>query len=250
MSNAFISILIFLLIGFEASASSLSDAVISAGNLNLQVQSAVTPPSQSCHRRLNVVDVCLDNPRVPEGEWVPIYYESVFPCKGHVKDHNTVAFKARKNAGKIEISMNIFLNYKGQEENRAQVERRLQLVHDCVVDFYKQFAIYLKLDFTQDQYSADQKINVWDSIPRTDSKNWSMLESLNAQLTEKQACMITAHEIGHSLGLPDRYIGADCPDRTEEGPPDELMRANIRNGENIHLYQNDLSTILEPLCNR
>ncbi|MBN21029.1 MAG: hypothetical protein CL678_07050 [Bdellovibrionaceae bacterium] len=86
-------------------------------------------------------------------------------------------------------------------------------------------------------------VNLHTKKMRANSANWT---TENAKFKG-----ITAHEIGHLLGLPDRYHDIDCPERPKENyAPDSALMASgsHKPSHKAFLTQDDLEIIIAPLC--
>lgn len=216
--------------------------------------------TQSTTKQDSQIDRCLKNPAIPEGKWTNVLSTLYDLCEKRSWwfdgiNQNKVAYKLRKNNGKIEALMSIDFHYKGESKNRTEVLGRLKIAQNCVQKLFARFGINLILDFNVDPSSnkkkyLELKVNLWDKYSRTSSNNWAILVNGIRQLSKDQLCGNIAHEVGHYFGLPDRYVDAECPDR-EEGPADSLMRfGGMLRSETIMLHPNDIAIIINPLCGK
>lgn len=64
-------------------------------------------------------------------------------------------------------------------------------------------------------------------------------------------CSTMAHELGHSLGLPDEYKDEDCPDRkflSKDSDPWSLMDDHAHPWDDVELFPRHIAPIVAPLC--
>ncbi len=64
-------------------------------------------------------------------------------------------------------------------------------------------------------------------------------------------CATMAHELGHSLGLPDEYKDASCPDSktwSTDSDPWSLMDDTFQPWQSVELFPRHLAAVLMPLC--
>lgn len=210
----------------------------------------------------NPVADCLK--KVTEGSHVRINRTKSMLCKrsdswwkDDTKLSSPNSFTVSKLNGQIVIAMDLFFKYKGDPKNRTTVLARLGRVKSCMAKFYQRFGLKLDLDFKvdtgwSDWASSDIALNLWDKYDRANSANWimtnTMLNGSHIDLTDATACGIASHELGHLLGLNDRYVDSQCPDR-KLGPPDDIMRASGWTGlASERLYPDQLQSIIRPLC--
>ncbi len=267
---------VWLVLNFIICVSAFADSQLtavaeSASDLNRTVPQTVSPAIRRCdvpqgppnvgqqHKEDSatsdtLLNRCLKDPAVTERRWKGVSYVASQLCKKpNTMEATPAAYRIRKQDGKIQVAMTVIFDYKGGMNNLPGVLRRLGSVRDCISRFYARFGINLELDFNTNPgvsspKSGDLHVDLWDKYPRYNSANWAMIETCGVSLTEDQACGAYAHELGHLLGLPDRYVEPNCPDR-ELGPHDSVMRAGGWNGsKSVRLYPNDIAIILEPLC--
>ncbi|MGK5087200.1 hypothetical protein WDW86_06545 [Bdellovibrionota bacterium FG-2] len=211
------------------------------------------------------LDRCLSASR--NTKWKTISYRVRHLCKTNQwwqqNDYrgSDVDYKIRASKNRIELSVDLAFRYKGKPENRAVVTQRLQAVELCVAQFYARFGLHLTPNFRVDPEQQTlplsllekSEISLWDEYDRAGSANWPLLRSNGFEISEDQACLIATHELGHKLGLPDRYSESKCPDRERPREPteseDSIMGAGIwsRTDEKV-LYPDDLEIILSPIC--
>ncbi len=210
---------------------------------------------------------CLANPSPANSKWKTISYRARHLCKKNQwwqQDSymgSDVDYLIRAYKNQIQINMDVPFRYRGKPENRVEVIQRLQKVELCVSEFYARFGLHLSPTFRIDSEAeslplsllAKKEIQLWDEYDRAGSSNWPLIRSNGFDISEEQACLIATHELGHRLGLPERYKESRCPDRVkpreESESEDSIMGAGIwsRVDEKV-LYPDDLEIILDPIC--
>lgn len=164
---------------------------------------------------------------------------------------------SRKESG-IVIDLPIMVKYRGTEESREKVSQRIPEVEKCVEDFYHKNGITLNLTLTEGDPSSAKAygysfVRIWDNYGRDNSANWAVLQDQNGYLSVKQACSLWAHEVGHLLGLPDRYADPSCPDRpgleNSQADRNDIMAKTGADPYEQTLSDDDVAIILKPLLN-
>jgi hypothetical protein len=198
------------------------------------------------------VQQCINNPQVPENQWVNIPHHQKRECIYQQE----VAYKIKKNNGKIEIEMGYDFVYSGHQP-KSVINDRINSILNCVADFYSKYGIELGVNYkistpyeARSHYPDPQiplKVTLHDQIQRADQSNWALYGHANQAVSIENACKVITHELGHSLNLPDEYPDPACPQR-QIGPRDSLMHAGTEPHMTPRLYDHLTKKIIEPLC--
>ena len=213
------------------------------------------------------VGECLANKSVPENRKAYVTYQSNYMCKKRTRQaskrfSDRVSYSLVKANNQIQIKMAVFFDYKGAPKNREKVLSRVHRAKICVEKFYKRFGLTLSLDFKiasggidpvgwTELATSNAVINLWDTTKRSNSENYGILNDCGYPVSEDSVCSLMAHELGHTLGLPDTYADSDCPSRTGITAPSNIMNSGgFGSVASFHLNTEQVSRMIAPLCDR
>ena len=160
-------------------------------------------------------------------------------------------------SGAPTVRINLYFDYEGN--NRSEAYRKLRDTMPCVQDFYARHGIRLFVNISAEHPShpiynwvawsmSDHAIDLTDHVDRANRREWSTQSASNPAMNASNRCALYAHELGHLLGLGDRYPKDSCPDRII-GARNELMRGGSGSRiENMILTPRDIRQILSPMC--
>ena len=166
-------------------------------------------------------------------------------------------YRIRKLNGTFEIKMKFLLNFEGNPADRDEVESKIANGRSCVEQFYWRHGIKLNLEFSFDSDSwsewatsdvANVKISKYSKV--INSAHWSLISGSNnnEEISPLGLCGTMVHEIGHRMGLPDRYYDANVPDR--EIVKDDIAVMNSGNWaiQQAYFTDDDLRLLTDPIC--
>ncbi|MBL8032412.1 MAG: hypothetical protein JNJ69_01840 [Leptospiraceae bacterium] len=163
-------------------------------------------------------------------------------------------YRIYRIGGQMQVELDRRLVYRGARKNYDLVKQRLDQVQTCVRNIYANQGISLHFHYRIDDSfslsSSDEKIHIYDEYGRNDATNWGILATEGSRDTPEQVCTMIAHELGHHLGLYDRYPDSACPARPRENAPLDLMISSQRPAELLRINDQEIRQILEPLCNK
>ena len=210
----------------------------------------------------SAVSQCLGTSTVPEGKWVSTDRDASQVCeRGWLLDYKYsiatghVKYRVRRLNGRVQVSLSLYMEYAGDPRNRERTITILKSILPCVMDLYKRNGIDLDLSAKidtgiSDLKNADARVKIWDSFDRSSSNDWSIIEQ-GGPNTNNSRCGMIGHEVGHLLGLPDRYVDPDCKGRpsSDIGPVGALMNSGGYTPVDFSiLLPADIRIIAAPLC--
>ncbi len=192
-----------------------------------------------------LLNQCLRNRSVRDNHWTNVNGHTPVLCTApngfkRMKRYYQVG---RQN-GMIRVRVPIRFTWVPgvSQGNRESAFRKLTAASRCAQNFYLRFGLHVSIDNVTDATAPVTIVS--ETLGRSSTAHVYMGENEN-----HNACTMMAHEMGHFMGLPDRYVDAVCPARTGLMPSSDLMNnGGVYPPEMMTLNLLDFHRIIEPLC--
>lgn len=199
---------------------------------------------------------CLN--QLKNWEWTLVNYKRQQLCRNNedgtsFSHWSPVRYALYKQHGQLVISAKRNLTYIGPEKYRPLAEEMVTRAEVCVEAFYARFGLKLNLELQFANWLSSLvdpiNINVHHRGEKWTALNWTLSDPRSATLyTDQRFCSFVAHELSHTLGLPDTYPDYECPDRPPHGPLNSVMRAYGMDIDKVILAEDHIQMLVEPLC--
>lgn len=197
---------------------------------------------------------CLSNQESESESW-----KTVRSSPNPFGSSNT-AYRIRKKNGEFELAMNVQFTFVGDQNDRAEVVTKILGAKRCVESFFKLHKIKLNLGLSandgwlsakswSDWWDADvANITVRKEIDNINSVNWAIRMTNNnpPELSPEQLCGTMVHELGHRMGLPDRYYPQDKANYLPDGAA--MMQSGNWSLREAYFAADDLRRLTDPVC--
>lgn len=233
-------------------AATLSDEVAGAGtvgcdSMTLSMQNpelaAENIRQENAERTLRVgyLSTCLRNRTIRNNVWRDVM--EIQPVLCTTRRNQRVHYKIGRQNGHIRIQVPLNFRWNGEARNETRGRRMLTDALSCAQNFYGQYGISVSV--LNDPNPANPVVAFTDNIGRSNTGSFQLGENHN-----HNACTMVVHEIGHWMGLPDRYANQTCTPNpgVVSGSSDVMNNGGVYPPEVMHLNAIDLRTILSPLC--
>lgn len=265
-------ILLFLFLSFSATATvndpdtpdlhsivSLAqglDAVVeSSGQVDcdhdeawVSLRNQQTLPGQVNDRDLPMIRgllrTCLNNRRIRDNVWRDVYQPWRILCTAPngYKNHRRHYQIGRQN-GRIRVRIPINFVLAPGERDAAGARRKLERAKSCASRFYARYGLSVEIE--NENSPSVPRVLYSGEVGRSNTSSIHLGEDAT-----HNSCTMMVHEMGHYMGLQDRYARMDeCPARPGIMPADDVMNnGGVYPPEMLMLNAIDFSTIIQPLC--
>ena len=226
---------------------------------------------QKVHYYANKSDYIRNCLNIVDDKKKNVLYPKVSPCRdGHGHIHSfggrLVRYTLKKLNEQIRLGIDLNFHFRDAQERERDAFSKLREAEGCMSDFFARHGIVLDLGIYNSEkthfeerpfawavqslsnlFQFDYGINLHISRARANSNNWPYLRSGSRTLTKETRCTLYIHELLHSFGLDDTYPG-NCLNRTPR-PVNDIMAAGASTPlRGVHIYDEDVQQILDPLC--
>lgn len=233
-----------------------------AGTLNEEVENAGTPGcdtmalsmqnpelaaentrQENAERSLRVgyLSTCLRNRTIRNNVWRDVMHIQPVLCAGN--RNQRVHYKIGRQNGRIRVQVPLNFRWNGDAANEARGRRQLRDALSCAQNFFSQYGV--SVDVQNNPNPANPVVAFNTTIGRSNTGSFFLGENHN-----HNACTMVVHEIGHWMGLPDRYANQTCTPNpgVVSGSSDVMNNGGVYPPDTLHLNAIDFRTILSPLC--
>ncbi len=233
-------------------AATLNDEVATAGTVDcdstaLSMQNPeiaqMTTRVERSERSLRVgyLATCQANRSVRSSVWKNVMQVVPFLCTQPLRQR--VHYRIGRQNGRIRIQVPLNFRWNGEARNEQRGRQQLREAISCAQSFYSRYGISVAV--LNDPNPANPVVSFSNSLGKSNTSNFQLGENSN-----HNACSMVAHEVGHWMGLPDRYVSPSCqanPGVIRDGG-DIMNNGGVYSSEDLHLNAIDFRTILSPLC--
>ncbi len=188
---------------------------------------------------------CLQNRSIRDNVWHRVNSVTPMLCtapNGHKRIRRY--YQLGRQNGHIRIRVPIRFTWVPgvSQGNRENALRKLAEASRCASNFYLRFGLRVSIENVTDVNAP--KTIISETVGRSSTAHVYLGEDQN-----RNACTMMVHEMGHFMGLPDRYVDAACPARIGIMPRSDVMNnGGVYPPELMTLNLLDFNRIIEPLC--
>ncbi len=191
--------------------------------------------------RVGYLSTCLRNRTIRNNVWRDVMHIQPVLCT--TRRNQRVHYKIGRQNGRIRIQVPLNFRWNGEAANETRGRRQLRDALACAQNFYGQYGINVTVQ--NNPNPANPVVAFTNTVGRSNTGSFHLGENHN-----HNACTMVVHEIGHWMGLPDRYANQSCTPNpgVVAGSSDIMNNGGVYPPEDMHLNAIDLRTILSPLC--
>ncbi|MES2526998.1 MAG: hypothetical protein V4598_07910 [Bdellovibrionota bacterium] len=191
--------------------------------------------------RVGYLSTCQNNRTIRNNVWKNVMTVVPFLCVRPLRQR--VHYRIGRQNGRIKIEVPLNFRWSGEAGGEVLGRRRLREAITCAQNFYGRYGISVSV--INNSAPTNPVVSYSTSIGKSDTSNFHLGENGN-----HNACSMVAHEVGHWMGLPDRYNSQACPPSpgVQREGGDIMNNGGVYEQEDLHLNAIDFRTILSPLC--